>query len=107
MLNELDLPLGVVTSINGSVRYQGEISAPPATPAPRRWTGAAMRCRGAELALYLEHAQPADPDLVATVGMLEVPGARSRGARALLVQPGHQRHEQCGARCLRMISASS
>lgn len=41
VLNELDIPLGIVTSINSSVRYLWTSRASPAMPAPRRWTGAA------------------------------------------------------------------
>ncbi|HMW22323.1 MAG TPA: 2-oxo-4-hydroxy-4-carboxy-5-ureidoimidazoline decarboxylase [Burkholderiaceae bacterium] len=74
VLNELDLPLGVVTSINGSVRYVGEIvgmaSHAGTTPMGRRRDAAAA---AAELILLAERRAAAVPDLVATVGMLEVP----------------------------------
>lgn len=74
VLNELDLPLGVVTSINGSVRYVGEIvgmaSHAGTTPMDRRRDAAAA---AAELVLITERRAAAVPDLVATVGMLEVP----------------------------------
>ncbi|MDE2394773.1 MAG: 2-oxo-4-hydroxy-4-carboxy-5-ureidoimidazoline decarboxylase [Burkholderiales bacterium] len=74
VLNELDLPLGVVTSINGSVRYIGEIvgmaSHAGTTPMDRRRDAAAA---AAELVLYAERRAAAVPHLVATVGMLEVP----------------------------------
>lgn len=74
VLNELDLPLGVVTSINGSVRYVGEIvgmaSHAGTTPMDRRRDAAAAV---AELILLTERRATATPDLVATVGMLEVP----------------------------------
>ncbi|MDE1947145.1 MAG: 2-oxo-4-hydroxy-4-carboxy-5-ureidoimidazoline decarboxylase [Burkholderiales bacterium] len=74
VLNELDLPLGVVTSINGSVRYIGEIvgmaSHAGTTPMDRRRDAAAA---AAELVLYAERRAAAGPHLVATVGMLEVP----------------------------------
>jgi beta-ureidopropionase / N-carbamoyl-L-amino-acid hydrolase len=74
VLNELDLPLGVVTSINGSVRYMGEITGMAShagtTPMDRRRDAATA---AAELALYVEKRGSAAPDLVATVGMLEVP----------------------------------
>jgi hypothetical protein len=44
VLNELDMPLGIVTSINASARFQVRgASAWPATPAPHPWTAAAMR----------------------------------------------------------------
>jgi N-carbamoyl-L-amino-acid hydrolase len=75
VLNEIDLPLGIVTSINGSVRFVGEIvglaSHAGTTPMDRRRDAAAA---AAELILYVEKRAAAVPDLVGTVGMLEVPG---------------------------------
>jgi N-carbamoyl-L-amino-acid hydrolase len=75
VLNEADLPLGVVTSINGSVRYLGEITGMAShagtTPMAMRVDAAAA---AAELLLFVERRAGAEPDLVATVGMLEVPG---------------------------------
>ncbi|UUZ74911.1 2-oxo-4-hydroxy-4-carboxy-5-ureidoimidazoline decarboxylase [Polaromonas sp. P1(28)-13] len=74
VLNEIDLPLGIVTSINGSVRYVGEIvgmaSHAGTTPMDRRRDAATA---AAELALYVEKSGGSVPHLVATVGMLEVP----------------------------------
>ena len=74
VLNEIDLPLGIVTSINGSVRYVGEVvgmaSHAGTTPMNRRRDAAAA---AAELVLYAEKRGAAVPNLVATVGMLEVP----------------------------------
>jgi beta-ureidopropionase / N-carbamoyl-L-amino-acid hydrolase len=74
VLSEIDLPLGVVTSINGSVRYLGEVlgmaSHAGTTPMDRRRDAA---CAVAELALYLEQRGAAVPNLVATMGMLDVP----------------------------------
>jgi beta-ureidopropionase / N-carbamoyl-L-amino-acid hydrolase len=74
VLNELNLPLGVVTSINGSVRYVGEVAGMAShagtTPMDRR-RDAAMAV--AELALFMERRGAAVPDLVATMGMLSVP----------------------------------
>ena len=74
VLNELDLPLGVVTSINGSVRHVGEIvglaSHAGTTPMDRRRDAATA---AAELALFVEKRAQSQPDLVGTVGMLEVP----------------------------------
>lgn len=74
VLNELDLPLGVVTSINGSVRYLGEVigmaSHAGTTPMDRRRDAATAV---AELALYVEKRAAAQPQLVGTVGMLTVP----------------------------------
>ena len=74
VLNEIDMPLGIVTSINGSVRYLGEIvgtaSHAGTTPMDRRRDAAAA---AAELVLFVEKRAAAAPNLVGTVGMLEVP----------------------------------
>lgn len=74
VLNELGLPLGVVTSINGSVRYVGEVvgmaSHAGTTPMDRRRDAATAV---AELALFLEKRAAAQPHLVGTMGMLQVP----------------------------------
>jgi N-carbamoyl-L-amino-acid hydrolase len=74
VLNELDLPLGIVTSINASVRYLGEVigmaSHAGTTPMDRRRDAA---CAVAELALYAEQRATTDGDSVATIGMLQVP----------------------------------
>ncbi|MGE5336518.1 MAG: hydantoinase/carbamoylase family amidase [Gemmatimonadota bacterium] len=75
VLNEMDLPLGVVTSINGNLRYGVEIvgvaSHAGTTPMDRRRDAAAA---AAELVLYIEKRAAAQPHLVGTVGMLDVPG---------------------------------
>ncbi|MGZ5186245.1 MAG: hydantoinase/carbamoylase family amidase, partial [Caldimonas sp.] len=74
VLAELGLPLGVVTSINGGVRYAGEVrgmaSHAGTTPMGRRRDAAAAV---AELALYLEKRAAEEPHVVGTMGMLEVP----------------------------------
>ncbi|WP_198970462.1 2-oxo-4-hydroxy-4-carboxy-5-ureidoimidazoline decarboxylase [Xylophilus sp. ASV27] len=74
VLNELDLPLGIVTSINGSVRYVCEVigtaSHAGTTPMARRRDAAAAV---AELALYLEQRAARDGDSVGTIGILQVP----------------------------------
>ena len=74
VLNEIDLPLGIVTSINGNARFVGEIvgmaSHAGTTPMDRRRDAATAT---AELALYLEKRGASVSDLVATMGMLEVP----------------------------------
>ena len=74
VLNEADLPLGIVTSINGSVRYLGEIigmaSHAGTTPMNRRRDAATA---ASELILYVEKRGASVENLVATVGMLEVP----------------------------------
>jgi beta-ureidopropionase / N-carbamoyl-L-amino-acid hydrolase len=86
VLAESDLPLGVVTSINGSVRYLceiiGQASHAGTTPMDRRRDAAAA---AAELVLFLEKRATAAPDLVGTVGMLEVP------AGSINVVPGRCR----------------
>jgi beta-ureidopropionase / N-carbamoyl-L-amino-acid hydrolase len=74
VLNELNLPLGIVSSINGSVRYVCEMvgmaSHAGTTPMDRRRDAA---CAVAELALYMEKRAAADGDSVATIGQLQVP----------------------------------
>ncbi len=74
VLNELNMPLGVVTSINGSVRYTGKALGTAChagtTPMDRR-RDAALAV--AELALYMEQRASKDGDSVATIGMLQVP----------------------------------
>jgi beta-ureidopropionase / N-carbamoyl-L-amino-acid hydrolase len=74
MLNELNMPLGIVTSINGSVRYQCEVvgmaSHAGTTPMNRRRDAAAAV---AELSVYLEQRAAQDAGSVATMGMLQVP----------------------------------
>jgi len=74
VLNELDLPLGIVTSINGSIRYVGEVrglaSHAGTTPMGRRRDAAAAV---AELILYVEERAGAVPEVVGTVGQLQVP----------------------------------
>ncbi len=74
VLNELDLPLGVVTSINGSVRYlcemTGMASHAGTTPMNRRRDAATAV---AELALFAEQRAARDGDSVATIGQWQVP----------------------------------
>ncbi len=80
LLNELDIPLGVVTSINGSVRFVGEVLGTAChagtTPMDRRRDAATAV---AELALYLEQRAAQDRGAdgqcssVGTVGLLHVP----------------------------------
>ena len=74
VLNGIDLPLGIVSSINGSVRYLGEIvgmaSHAGTTPMDQRRDAAAA---AAELVLFVEQRAAAVPHLVGTVGMLDVP----------------------------------
>ena len=74
VLNELDLPLGIVTSINGSIRYLGEVqgmaSHAGTTPMDRRRDAAAAV---AELLLYVERRAGSVPAVVGTVGQLQVP----------------------------------
>jgi N-carbamoyl-L-amino-acid hydrolase len=78
-LDEIDQPLGAVTAINGSARFQGAVigqaSHAGTTPMDRRKDAAAAV---AELVLYVEQraswdaASPAGPS-VGTVGVLQVP----------------------------------
>jgi N-carbamoyl-L-amino-acid hydrolase len=74
VLNALDMPLGIVTSINGSVRYLGEVigmaSHAGTTPMDQRRDAATA---AAELALFVEKRAASVPHVVATMGMLEVP----------------------------------
>ena len=74
VLNALDLPLGVVTSINGGLRYRGEVTGMAShagtTPMESRRDAAAAV---AELVLFVEKRAAAVPDVVGTVGMLQVP----------------------------------
>ncbi len=74
VLNALDMPLGIVTSINGSVRYLGEVlgmaSHAGTTPMDQRRDAATAV---AELALFAEKRAGSVPHVVATMGMLEVP----------------------------------
>lgn len=75
VLNELDIPLGVVTSINGGVRYTCEVTGMAShagtTPMNRR-RDAALAV--AELALYVEQRAAHDGDSVGTIGIWTVPG---------------------------------
>jgi N-carbamoyl-L-amino-acid hydrolase len=75
VLNEIDLPLGVVTSINGGVRYLceavGMASHAGTTPMNRRRDAATAV---AELALYIEQRAAKDGDSVGTIGIWNVPG---------------------------------
>jgi N-carbamoyl-L-amino-acid hydrolase len=86
VLCEAGLPLGVVSSINGSLRYRGEVvgtaSHAGTTPMDRRRDAA---CAVAELLLFVEKRAAVAPAAVhgnearlavsvGTVGMLEVPG---------------------------------
>lgn len=74
VLSSADLPLGVVTSINGSVRYQleviGQACHAGTTPMGARSDAALVV---AELALYAEQCALNAPQVVATMGMFEVP----------------------------------
>ena len=74
VLTELDIPLGVVTSINGGARYMCEMAGMAShagtTPMDRR-RDAALGV--AELALYMEQRARQDEGSVATIGMLQVP----------------------------------
>lgn len=70
----LNLPLGIVTSINGSVRYLGVLTGTAShagtSPMDQRHDAVAAF---AEWAVYAEQRARQDGDSVATVGMLQVP----------------------------------
>jgi N-carbamoyl-L-amino-acid hydrolase len=74
VLTDADLPLGVVTSINGCVRYMAEIagiaSHAGTTPMRQRHDAAAA---AAEIVLEVERRASQAPGVVGTVGMLDVP----------------------------------
>ena len=84
VLNALDIPLGVVTSINASARYVGEVigmaSHAGTTPMDSRRDAA---CAVAELVLAVERRAAQDADSVGTVGQLQVPNG------SVNVVPGH------------------
>ncbi|NCZ99730.1 MAG: hydantoinase/carbamoylase family amidase [Betaproteobacteria bacterium] len=74
VLLEADLPLGVVTSINGSSRwlieFAGTASHAGTTPMTMRRDAA---CAAAAFVLFVESRCATEAGLVGTVGMLEVP----------------------------------
>jgi beta-ureidopropionase / N-carbamoyl-L-amino-acid hydrolase len=74
VLNEQNIPLGIVTSINGSVRYRCETMGlachAGTTPMGQRSDAAVA---AAELALFVEKRAAQDGDSVGTIGMLSVP----------------------------------
>ena len=74
VLNEMGLPLGVVSSINGSSRFLVEITGTPAhagtTPMNRRQDAL---CAASELALFIEQRALEEEHCVATMGQMLVP----------------------------------
>jgi len=74
VLSERELPLGIVTSINGGVRLRCEIAGMAShagtTPMDRRRDAAVA---AAELALFVEQRAARDGDSVGTIGMWNVP----------------------------------
>lgn len=74
VLHHMHLPLGIVTSINGSVRYlvkiTGTASHAGTSPMNQRQDAVAAF---AQWAVYVEQRARQDGDSVATVGMLNVP----------------------------------
>ncbi len=74
VLNELNLPLGVVTSINGGVRYLGSITGQAShagtTPMNQRRDSVAAL---AQISVFIEQRAIQDGDSVATIGILNVP----------------------------------
>lgn len=83
VLNHAQMPLGIVTSINGSARFHGQVrgmaSHAGTTPMGQRRDAAAAV---AEFMLAAEARAAQDGDSVATVGMLNVPNG------AINVVPG-------------------
>jgi N-carbamoyl-L-amino-acid hydrolase len=75
VLSSLDLPLGIVTSINGSVRYLcemiGRASHAGTTPMGQRRDALTAV---AEWALAVERIAASSSETVATIGLCEVPG---------------------------------
>ena len=74
VLNQRHMPLGIVTSINGSARFRGRIigmaSHAGTTPMDQRKDAAAAM---AEWMVHVERRAAQDGDSVATVGILNVP----------------------------------
>ena len=74
VLTEADMPLGIVTSINGSVRYAAQIvgmaSHAGTTPMNQRHDAAAA---AAEVLLHVERRASSVAGVVGTVGMFDVP----------------------------------
>jgi N-carbamoyl-L-amino-acid hydrolase len=74
VLDESDMPLGIVTSINGSFRYAVQITGMAShagtTPMNQRRDAAAA---ASEVLLYVERRASEVPGVVGTVGMLDVP----------------------------------
>ena len=105
VLNELDMPLGIVTSINGSVRCLGQItgmgSHAGTTPmGQRRDAVPAM----AELALYLERRAASVPDVVGTIGQS---GSTVCGVRAWAVEPSSSPTRSADANFIRGTGSST
>ena len=73
VLNARNLPLGIVTAINASARFQGEVTGVAShagtTPMDQRHDAA---CAVAELVLWVEQRAAQDGDSVGTVGQLQV-----------------------------------
>lgn len=74
VLNNRGLSLGVVTSINGGVRFKGQVKGlaghAGTTPMAQRQDAA---CAAARIILLAQQSALAHPGSVATVGMLQVP----------------------------------
>lgn len=83
VLHHMHLPLGIVTSINGSVRYlvkiTGTASHAGTSPMNQRQDAVAAF---AQWAVYVEQRARQDGDSVATVGMLNVPQVLSMSCQA-------------------------
>jgi allantoate deiminase len=75
VLEAQGLPLGVVTAINGASRFKVEVTgeAGHAGTVPMALRRDAL-AGAAEMVLAIERRAAGEPDLVATVGLIEVPG---------------------------------
>ena len=73
VLFEMGLPLGVVTSINGSVRYRGRIVGMASHAGTTPWTAGATRPPPRPSWPCIWNGAARDGDSVGTMGMLDVP----------------------------------
>jgi N-carbamoyl-L-amino-acid hydrolase len=98
VLNGLDVPLGIVTSINGSVRYLCEITGMASQPAPPRWVAA--RCRRVPVSRFVEARLACRP--LARSACCR-PSARSTSCRGCRLASTSRHHR--GARFVRATLA--
>lgn len=106
------LPLGVVTAINGSLRYRirltGQAAHAGTTPMGQRRDAAVA---AAEFMLYAEERAGQDPGLVATVGQLQVPNGSTNVIAGVcefsldLRAPTNEERDALGQDVLDMLAA--